>query len=237
MSCHLIAYSVSELWAFREQATDQWGPGEGQELHEEGHDWESKKWQRCRPRRDGSQIDRTSESRKEPSSRQWCCSSSLSRHGRAAGSISIGLKHVLLKPIALKFSMRLKNEAFRLGILRHRQELGRTLNLNCLWRPSRLVDVVSCVELDYLLRETSPLSLLCWRHYHAPAAALLWTITPPPPPILSHFFPNFKCLWRPPRPVRSSSSSGYILPRSPPSCVLGWVFYFLSFLEKHTNVH
>ena len=26
---------------------------------------ESKKWQRCRPRRDGSQIDRTSESRKE----------------------------------------------------------------------------------------------------------------------------------------------------------------------------
>ena len=153
MSCHLIAYSVSELWAFREQATDQWGPGEGQELHEEGHDWESKKWQRCRPRRDGSQIDRTSESRKEPSSRQWCCSSSLSRHGRAAGSISIGLKHVLLKPIALKFSMRLKNEAFRLGILRHRQELGRTLNLNCLWRPSRLVDVVSCVELDYMLEK------------------------------------------------------------------------------------
>ena len=29
-------------------------------------------------------------------------------------------------------------------------------------------------------------------------------------------FPNFKCLWRPPRLVRSSSPSGYILPRSPP---------------------
>ena len=49
--------------------------------------------------------------------------------------------------------MRLKNEAFRIGILRRRQELGRTLNLKCFWRPPRLVDVVSCAVLDYLLEK------------------------------------------------------------------------------------
>ena len=53
-----------------------------------------------------------------------------------------------------------------------------------------------------------------------------------------NFFPNFKCLWRPPILVRSSSSSGYILPRSPPSCVLGWVFCFLSkCLLRNTLLH
>ena len=40
-------------------------------------------------------------------------------------------------------------------------------------------------------------------------------------------FPNFKCLWGPPRLVRSSSPSGYILPRSPP--VAYWVGFFIFF--------
>ena len=84
------------------------------------------------------------------------------------------------------------------------------------------VDVVSCVGLDYLLDKLyyagdiiTPLQ-----------QPLLWTITPPPP-ILSQFFPNFKCLWGPPRLVRSSSPSGYILPRSPP--VAYWVGFFIFF--------
>ena len=44
----------------------------------------------------------------------------------------LGLKHVLFKLIALKFSMRLSNVAFKIGILRRRQELGRILNFKCL---------------------------------------------------------------------------------------------------------
>ena len=36
----------------------------------------------------------------------------------------LGLKHVLFKLIALKFSIRLSNKAFKIGILRRRQELG-----------------------------------------------------------------------------------------------------------------
>ena len=82
--------------------------------------------------------------------------------------------------------------------------------------------------------------MLCWRHYQAPAAALLWTITPlPPPPILSQFFPNFKCLWRPPRLVRFPSPSGYILPRPPPQLRtgLGFLFSFKVSFEKHLNDH
>ena len=42
------------------------------------------------------------------------------------------LTHVLFKLIALKFSMRSNNEAFRISILRRRQELGRILNFKCL---------------------------------------------------------------------------------------------------------
>ena len=49
--------------------------------------------------------------------------------------------------------MRLNNEAFKIGILRRRQELDRVLNFKCLKRPPRLVDVVSCVGLDYLLEK------------------------------------------------------------------------------------
>ena len=41
------------------------------------------------------------------------------------------------------------------------------------------------------------------------------------------FFPNFKCLWGPPRLVRSSSPSGYILPMSLP--VVYWVWLFIFF--------
>ena len=40
------------------------------------------------------------------------------------------------------------------------------------------------------------------------------------------FFPNFKCLGRPPRLVRLSSPSGYILPRSPQKRTgLGFLFF------------
>ena len=96
------------------------------------------------------------------------------------------------------------------------------------------VYVVSCVGLDYLLDKLyyagdiiTPLQ-----------QPLLWTITPPP--ILSKFFPNFSCLWRPPRLVRSSSPSGYILPRCPP--VTYWLVFFCCFFfkvtfEKHPNGH
>ena len=49
--------------------------------------------------------------------------------------------------------MRLSNEAFKIGILRRRQELGRVLNFKCVKRPPRQVDVVSCVGLDYLLKK------------------------------------------------------------------------------------
>ena len=86
-----------------------------------------------------------------------------------------------------------------------------------------------CGELCWTrlpVKKTSPQPLLCWQQYHVPGAALLWNITPPPP-ILSQFFPNFKCLWRPPRLVRFSSPSGYILPRSPP--VEYWVGFFIFF--------
>ena len=46
--------------------------------------------------------------------------------------VFLGLKHVLFKLIALKCSMRLYNEAFKIGILRRRQELGRILNFKCI---------------------------------------------------------------------------------------------------------
>ena len=97
-----------------------------------------------------------------------------------------------------------------------------------------------CTRLP--VRETTPQTLLCWRHHHAPAGALDmeyyvadFRLTPPPPRIFD-FFPNFKCLWGPPRLVRSSSPSGYILPRSPP--VAYWVGFFIFFkvsFEKHTS--
>ena len=67
--------------------------------------------------------------------------------------VLLGLKHVLFKVISLKCSIRLNNEAFNIGILRRRQELGRILNFKCLYRPPRAVDVVSCVGLDYLLEK------------------------------------------------------------------------------------
>ena len=43
----------------------------------------------------------------------------------------IGLKHVFFKLLALKCSMRLNIEAFKIGTLR-RQEMGRILNFKCL---------------------------------------------------------------------------------------------------------
>ena len=52
----------------------------------------------------------------------------LGRLSRALFQVLLGL----FKLIALKFSMRLNNEAFRIGILRRRQELGRNLNFKCL---------------------------------------------------------------------------------------------------------
>ena len=52
----------------------------------------------------------------------------LGRLSRALFQVLLGL----FKLIALKFSMRLNNEAFRIGILRRRQELRRTLYLKCL---------------------------------------------------------------------------------------------------------
>ena len=54
-----------------------------------------------------------------------------------------------------------------------------------------------------------------------------------PPPRIFNFFPNFKCLWGPPRLVRSSSSSGYILPWSPP--VAYWVGFFIFFQSLLRN--
>ena len=76
--------------------------------------------------------------------------------------------------------MRLNNEAFKIGILRHRQELGRVLNFKCLKQPPWLVDVVSCVGLDYLYFAaafamlatlSSPCSSLAMDYYAAAAAA------------------------------------------------------------------
>ena len=65
----------------------------------------------------------------------------------------------------------------------------------------------------------------------APAAALdvdyyVANFRLTPPPQIFNFFPNFKCLWGPPRLVRSSSPSGYILPRSPQKRTgLGFLFF------------
>ena len=48
-------------------------------------------------------------------------------------------------------------------------------------------------------------------------------------------FLNFKCLGGPPRLVRSSSPSGYILPRSPP--VAYWVGFFVFFQSVFWETH
>ena len=56
-----------------------------------------------------------------------------------------------------------------------------------------------------------------------------------PPPRIFNFFPNFKCLWGPPRLVRSSSPSGYIHPWSPP--VAYWVGLFIFFQSVFWETH
>ena len=74
----------------------------------------------------------------------------------------------------------------------------------------------------------------------APAAALdvdyyVANFRLTPPPQIFNFFPNFKCLWGPPRLVRSSSPSGYILSWSLP--VAYWVVFFCFFQSVSWETH
>ena len=155
---------------------------------------------------------------------------------RAIGFKRTCLRPILILPAALPCldSELEQHHCLELGSLR----LSEVLSI---WEPSRR-GLQRCHFLDSQSRPSSwsscpspgpHWSVACSLKAHSSETLYAikwqdiidWNITPPP--ILFHFFPNFKCLWGPPRLVKSSSPSGYILPRSPP--VAYWVGFFIFF--------